>query len=237
MNTAIGSVVEQRFSDRETLASTLADEIAAELRRALDLRQRASLVVSGGGTPVPLFHRLRTLPLPWTRIDVTLADERWVDPDHPDSNEGLLRRELLQDAAAEANLVPLKTSATAPEAAEQECATRLSGLARPFDTVILGMGGDGHTASLFPHTAALTDGLQPEGDVTCVACRPETAPHPRLSLTLAALLDTRRLILHIAGEDKWRVYKKASTGTDTRAMPVRALLQQNRTPLHVYWSP
>ncbi|MEX0729351.1 MAG: 6-phosphogluconolactonase [Aquisalimonadaceae bacterium] len=229
-------IIERRFEDSGTLAEALADEVAARLDHALSERERASLIVSGGSTPISLFRELRTRPLPWLRIDVTLADERWVEPDHPDSNERLVRRELLQDAAAAANLIPLKTPADTPDAAIGECSARLSHLFTPFDVVILGMGNDGHTASLFPHTAALDIGLQPDGDALLVSCHPAEAPHARLSMTLSALLNTRHLVLHITGKDKRQVLEKALTGTEIRAMPIRALLQQNRTPIHVYWT-
>lgn len=231
-----GTVVENIFDNQELLTAALSDAIAVNLRQALDSRPRASLVVSGGSTPVPLFRRLRTLPLPWQRVDVTLADERWVDADHPDSNERLVRSELLQDAAASATLLPLKNSANSPEAALSDCSERLATVARPFDTVILGMGSDGHTASLFPYSTALESGLLPDVDACCVACRPETAPHPRISMTLSALLDSRQLILHINGEDKRQVYNRALSGTDAAAMPVRAVLHQTRVPIHVYWA-
>lgn len=230
------TVITQRFNDREALADTLARDIAARLRLGLEQRERVSLVVSGGSTPVPLFRRLRTQSLPWTRVDVTLADERWVDAGHPDSNEALVRRELLQDNAAAATLVPLKSPEDTPEAAAAHCEARLNALSRPFEVVVLGMGKDGHFASLFPDTAALKSGLNMDAHALCVPCHPDLAPHPRMSLTLPALLNARHVILHITGEDKLGVLEQALDAPSAPEVPISALLHQKRVPIHVYWA-
>lgn len=233
----LNAPVEHCYRDRDTLAADLAQTITAALEEGLARNPRASLAVSGGSTPVPLFHALRATELPWPRIDVTLADERWVPPTHEDSNERLIRETLLQGNAATASCIPLKTPGPTPDAGAGECEERLHQLSWPLDVVVLGMGGDGHTASLFPHAPALDAGLDPGSERLCIPITPETAPHARISLTLAALLNTRHLILHITGTDKWDVYQQALAGEDAQAMPVRAVLHQRRTPVHVYWAP
>ncbi len=228
---------EHRFRTAPALALALAADIGDWLANGLAVRPRASLVLSGGSTPVPLFHALREIDLDWSRVDITLADERWVAPDHADSNEGLLRRELLQGAVAAARLLPLKTPAATPGQGLAECSRRLAEIPRPFDVVVLGAGADGHFASLFPGTEALAQGLDPDGAASCVACTPPEAPHPRISLTLAALLNTRRLVLHITGEEKWSVYQRALTGGESGALPLRAVFEQTRVQADVYWAP
>lgn len=233
----LNTPVEHCYEDRDTLAVDLAKAITTTLSDGLEYSPRASLVVSGGNTPLPLFRALEASDLPWPRIDVTLADERWVSPAHEDSNERLVRATLLQGKAADARFVPLKTTAATPETGAQECETRLHRLTWPLDVVVLGMGSDGHTASLFPHTPALAEGLDPSGKRLCIPVAPETALHARMSMTLAALLNARHLVLHITGTDKWETYQQALAAEDARAMPIRGLLHQQRTPVHVYWAP
>lgn len=230
-------MAEHRFGKPAALARALAADIGDWLAGSLAVRPRASLVLSGGSTPVPLFHALREIDIDWSRVDITLADERWVAPEHADSNEGLLRRELLQGAVGAARFFPMKTAAATPAEGVAECDRRLADIARPFDVVVLGAGPDGHFASLFPGTETLSQGLAAEGPITCVACTPPAAPHPRLSLSLAALLNTRRLVLHITGEDKWAVYQRALADGEPHDLPLRAVFQQNKVQPDVYWAP
>lgn len=227
---------EHRFDDPDLAAAALAARVAGWLTDALDRSENATLAVSGGTTPVPFFHRLRRLELPWSRVRVTLADERWVDPTHDDSNERLARRELLTDRAAAARFVGLKTRAATPEGGCSEATARLAGLL-PLDVTVLGMGGDGHTASLFPNARGLEAALDPAGDTSLVAVHPPAAPHPRLSLTLAALLASRRLALHLTGDDKWRVYRRATGDGPAADPPVRAVLRGAAGRLEVFWAP
>jgi len=228
---------ERTFADRATLARTLSRDIERWLTSTLASRPRASLVFSGGSTPVPLFHALRETSLPWSQMDLTLADERWVPGDHKDSNDRLLQEELLQGPVQSARYVSLKTPAETPDDGLAECEARLKQMSRPFDVVILGMGSDGHTASLFPHTPTLEKGLDPQYEASCIACYPETAPHARISMTLSALLNAQRIVLHITGDEKWQVYQDACNGTDVNEMPIRAILQQDQVEVDVYWAP
>lgn len=235
------SLQERFFSDRETLARELADELETTLTDAVARNGRATLAVSGGSTPLPLFRELQRRPLPWAQITVTLVDERWVDSRHSDSNAAFLERELLQGAASAATFVDLYNGATTPEEGRAATEAALSDLPWPLDVVILGMGGDGHTASLFPATddnrEALAAGLDLDTDALCVAIRPGLAPHPRISLTLAAILNTDRLFLHITGDEKKRVYEEALQPGSPEELPIRSVLHQNRHPLEVFWAP
>ncbi|NJL28935.1 MAG: 6-phosphogluconolactonase [Thermoanaerobaculia bacterium] len=165
------------------------------------------------------------------------ADERWVGPEHAASNEALVRRELLVGAAAQARFVALKNDAPTPElgiaAVEQELAT----MARPFDVVVLGMGEDGHTASLFPGAAELAAGLDLESPASCLAVHPPGAPLPRLSLNLRTLLDAHRVALHVNGERKWQVYQQAQQEGPIAELPVRGVLRHGGWKVEVYWAP
>lgn len=228
---------EKVFDDPLTLAHELAQSIADDLSGAVRQRGQASLVVSGGGTPRPMFEQLSRLSLPWSKVQVTLADERWVDTDHEASNEALVRRHLLVGEAVAAEMISLKNGAASPEQGESACEAALARIARPFDIVVLGMGGDGHTASLFPGTSALQKGLDPRCPQSCLAVHPKDAPHPRMSLTLAALLRSRRLIVHITGESKRALYRRALEPGPSDQYPIRSVLRGDHSKLQLYWSP
>jgi len=230
-------VHEHRFPDSTALAHARAGEIRVDLEEAIGVRKAASLVVSGGRTPLKLFQQLRTEKLAWSKVWVTLADERWVDVDAEASNERMVREQLMADQAAEAHFVGLKNPAPTPEAGADWSWRALSRVPRPFDVVLLGMGEDGHTASLFPGSLALARALDATAASGCVAVNALTAPHARVSLNLAALLDARRIVLHIEGDSKWQVYQRARMPGSAAELPVRAILHQKEVPVDVYWTP
>jgi 6-phosphogluconolactonase len=227
----------KEFKDSATLVAVLAGQVADLLRAAIKERGRASLVVSGGSTPVPFFAALSELVLNWKQVTITLADERWVDPTDADSNEHLVRLHLLQNRAAAAHFVGLKTGAATAVQGEEECADRLALLPRPFDVLILGMGNDGHTASLFPQASRLNEALAMDSGRLCMGITPPVAPHERMTLTLPALLESRQIILHLVGLGKREVYERAMAKGPVAEMPIRAVLGQSTTPVTVFWAP
>ena len=225
-----------RYPDFDTLSRELALKVAAALRDALALRGRASLVVSGGKSPTQMFGYLRAQSLNWDRVHIALVDERWVAPSDPSSNEKLVRDHLLQGAAAAAHFTGLKNDAPTPQAGAAAAWSSFANVPRPFDQLLLGMGDDGHTASLFPKSPQLSAAL---GNAApgCVGMVAPSAPQARLSLNLAALLDSRRIVLLLNGAAKWKVYVAASQPGPTEDMPVRAVLRQRHTPVEVTWAP
>ena len=227
----------ERFADADALAGALAAEIAARLRHATASRGRASLLVSGGHSPIRLFRELRRQELDWGRVVVALADERWVDPAEPGSNERLVREGLLREKAAAARLVGLKNSAPSPLLGAHAAWEGLAEVPRPFDLTVLGMGADGHTASLFPGSPGLRTALDPSAPPVCVAMRAPTSPHARLTLNLSALLDSRHVSVLILGEEKLRTYAVACSGSSVEEMPIRAILRQQRVPVGIFWAP
>jgi 6-phosphogluconolactonase len=227
----------RRYADMETLSRELAAGIAANLTAAIGARGLASLVVSGGRSPVSLFEILRTQPLDWDRVCVALADERWVGPDDPASNERLVREVLLKDRAASARFLGLKNGAPTPDLGAVSAWETFARVPRPFDVVVLGMGDDGHTASLFPGSPNLPRALNPAAAAGCVGTWAPVAPQARLSLNLTALLDSRRIVVLITGESKWRTFAAACAPGPVEDMPIRAVLRQSRTPVDVSWSP
>ncbi|SFU03323.1 6-phosphogluconolactonase [Halomonas saccharevitans] len=219
-------------SPREQLAIQLAESVGEALRQDLEHQARALLIVSGGSTPLPFFRALAAGNLPWARIEVTLADERWVNGAAPDSNARLVREHLLQGPAAEATFVPLTTDHETPEQGVDEVASRLEGLAWPASVAVLGMGGDGHTASLFPDSRELDLALTTAAPA--VAVRSPSQPQPRLTLSAERLHRARRHFLHITGEEKRDVLARALCGDDARELPIRAFLA---CPVAIYWAP
>ena len=197
-----------RHADAAALDAALAEMVAGKLREGVRRRGSASMVLSGGRTPRGLFARLAATRLPWDRIRITLADDRWVPADHPDSNERTVRSVLLQHEAAAARFVPLYNGAPDPWSGLDAAQTALAQLPRPFDVVLLGMGEDGHTASLFPGHAH-----DPAGLVHAVHGAPKPPPD-RVSLGLAALNDADEVIILVAGEGKREAVARWKAGAD-----------------------
>ena len=226
----------REFPTREALDRQLADDVAGALAAGIAARGEASLAVSGGSTPAGFFRALAGRDVDWARVTVTLADERWVPPDHADSNERLVRETLLTGPAARARFVPLFASCDHPRGAVDEIAARLRALGT-FDAVLLGMGTDGHFASLFPGSAALPRGLALPGDTPCLAVDPPAAPHARLSLSLHRLAATRRLFIHIVGDEKRALLQRAAASDDPATLPISAVLALDAPAPVVYWAP
>jgi 6-phosphogluconolactonase len=228
--------LEKRFDTAAEAASQLARYIADKLQAGIQERGQAVLAVSGGSSPKLLFKELSRIDLPWSQVTITQVDERWVEPDHADSNAKLIREHLLLDKAAAARFAPMKNPAPTPEAGQAQCEDMLRALPSPFDVIVLGMGEDGHTASLFPGAANLATALDTTRKELCTFMHPLHAPHPRMTLTLRALLASRLLILQLAGESKLAVFRKAQADGPIEEMPVRAVLRQKTTPLEVWYS-
>jgi 6-phosphogluconolactonase len=231
---------EHIFEEADLLMQALAEEIALTLTVAAKARGAASLVLSGGTTPGPLYDRLADMAAPWDKVSLTLADERWVSPESLKSNERLIRERLLRNRAAGAWFTPLKADLPAPEAAEAEVGAAVAALPRPFDMMLLGLGENGHTASLFPNGEGLAAALNRRDPAMVRAVRPappDDPDPPRLSLTLRALLDARRIVLLFTGAAKWAVYEQALAPGEIADLPIRAVLNQIQAPVEVWWAP
>ncbi len=206
----------------QALDAALADTVMTTLCDAVAERGTATLVVSGGSTPKALFNLLSGRPGPWDAITVTLADERWVANDHSDSNEAMVRRELLKDHAASATFLSLTPAYPDLESNIASVCEQLAQLPQ-YDVVLLGMGDDMHTASLFPCAAELTEGLTTAAPALCT--QPSSAPHARISQTFKRLMATRRGIVHIVGERKLKVLASAKEMSDPRLAPISAFIE------------
>ncbi|MFC1660542.1 6-phosphogluconolactonase [Gemmatimonadota bacterium] len=225
-------VEERRFPSVEAAAQALADDLAETMREAIAIRGCGLLAVSGGRTPRHVFRRLVDADVTWDCVTLTLTDDRWVPPGHPESNEGLVRTHLLQGPPASATLVPLFGGEASPEAGQAACERRLDTLVLPFDAVYLGMGPDGHFASLFPGEPAVD-----VRDCRCIAIPGKGSRLPRMSLTAATLLAARRLFLLFGGSEKGATYLEAMQPGSHHDIPLRMVLSQENVPVTVLRAP
>jgi 6-phosphogluconolactonase len=221
--------------------AAIAAHIADALRAALAARGQASLAVSGGKSPIPVFEALREQDLDWSCVTVVLVDERIVPRDHEASNTALVAHHLLQGKAAAARfllffreLAPL-FNAEVLDALVTDAQARIADLPWPLDVAVLGMGEDAHTASLFPGAPGYARAIATDQRLAWVVPEqaPLPAPHARISFTLSALLASRELLLSIAGESKLAVYRQASLSRD-EALPISLVLHQDKAPVSVW---
>jgi len=217
------------YPDRELLMLGLADAIASALAETLNGQGRASLSVPGGTTPGPVFDILSGVGLDWANVAVFLNDERWVGEDSPRSNTRLLRQRLLVDKAAAATLVPLYAEAAEPEAVLGALAEGIEAHL-PISVLLLGMGTDMHTASLFPGADRLADALAANAPVL-LPMRAEAAGEPRITLTAPVLAGAMHIHILITGAEK-RAAIEAAAGLPALEAPVRVVLD-NAT---VHWA-
>jgi len=225
------------FSNNDSLVTELTDRVVRLIKTAAAAHGHVSLAVSGGRTPVPLFEKLSTQPLPWSDVIVSLVDERWVDEDHADSNAALVRRSLLSGAAGEARFIPMKLSTTDAHAARPELDALLRVHVMPLDIVLLGMGEDGHTASLFPSARGLSEALDISRTEFCSVIEVEGMAYPRMTLTLRSLLTARYRFLYVTGQRKLQVLEQAFHPGAVEELPVRAILHSPGITTHIFYTP
>lgn len=235
-------ITEYFFSDQDSLFSALQKDCSSILTAATAEGKPASMLVSGGSTPAPLYRQLSQQPLAWQQITVALVDERWVDSNHSGSNQAFISNTLLQEQAAAANFVAMKTTDKTAQLGKAGCEKNYKNLPRPFDLTILGMGPDGHTASLFPDAEGIEAALDINHQelIAAIMAKPSEVTGElieRISLSLYGLLQSRQLHLLITGEEKLEVYKEALASDNFNLTPISAVLSQTAVPVHVYWAP
>ena len=220
-------------ADSEHLAAALAERVIAILADAIKSKGSASLVVSGGRTPKRLFEILSARDLDWAKVSITLADDRLVPAGHDDLNAKLVRTHLLKDKAAQAKFYPLWDG---EGDAAQIAAAALKYFGRRFDVLLLGMGDDGHTASLFPQAPGLQAALDINNAEPLLILPATATRQPRVSLTLSRLAHSAHILLAFDGKSKREVYERALGQGPVAELPVRGVLRQTRAPVEVYWS-
>ena len=237
---------EHHYASMEALSDQLAQRILNDLKSLPTSHAETSLVVSGGNTPKALYQKLATASFDWSGVQLILSDERWVPISHERRNEKMLQETWLSKCA---QCAP-KLGTLIPNLAESEernlkiVEQELRKNSKPFRWVILGMGLDGHTASLFPSDPSVQALMSTQQ--LCAIAQPEGQPEKRVTLTPAALLNSRRIIVLIQGAEKYNVYQQSlaqakvlpqaddDLGAALTDMPVRFLWRQNQVPVDVY---
>lgn len=223
----MSAIVFKSFTDVSALAEAATRHLSQALQTALKDRGKASLMLSGGSSPVPVYKALSKEPLAWDGVGVSLVDERWVPNDSPGSNARLIRDCFEDTAAQRALFVPLynahETSSKGVTAAEQALAL----ISHPFDACVMGMGKDGHTASWFPNSTGLKEALDPDNKSVLASIDATSCPgagdySDRITLTFSAVANVRDVILLLPDPEKVEIFQTASGKTPEEA-PVRAL--------------
>jgi len=212
----------QRFDNRETMLEALLQVITGDIETALQRNSSATLLLSGGSTPAPLYQQLSQARIDWEKVHIALVDERWVTTDNPASNECLLHETLLVNHAKTARFTGMKNAAASAFDGVQACNLEYAKLPLPHTVCLLGMGPDGHTASLFPQAQGLA---AVTGELI-----------ERMTMTPWSILQSERLILLITGADKWEVLQQARAFDDATLMPISHFID-SEIPLEVYWAP
>lgn len=224
-------MIVNEYPDRAVLAEALAETLSNGLLAAIAARGRAIMAVPGGTSPGPVLTRLAGHSLDWSKVTVLPGDERWVPPTDDRSNERLIRHCLAAGGADGARVLPLYDGSPDPEEAARKLGPELAGLL-PLDICLLGMGTDGHTASLFPDAPELSEALAAPAGRPLVAMRPASVPEPRITLTATALSGARALHLIVTGAAKWLVLKEAAEPGPVEPYPVRAVLARDDIQIH-----
>ena len=222
------------------MLETLYQVVVDDLELALEQNSQATLLLSGGSTPAPLYQRLSSANLDWGKVSIALVDERWVDQDSSASNERLLRENMLVNQAAEATFKGMKNDHPSPFDGAAECSADYAKLPSPFAICLLGMGPDGHTASLFPGAEGLGTALDSKhhcAGIRAVKSDVTGDNVERMTMTPWSILQSRRLILLITGDDKWGIYCKARQSQTSAKLPISLFIHQDSVLLEVYWAP
>ena len=228
---------DNRYDSADILARQLAEAVADQLAERIEEKGRACLAVSGGKTPRLFFDLLSEQDIPWSKVLITLVDDRWVDEDDERSNAALVKKHLLKKRAAQAYFLPLKTASVSPVDGFMECGNRLHEQITRLDIAVLGMGTDGHTASWFPHSKALDSCLNEGASAWSCPVTDDFVTPPRITLTWSMLSQCQKLFLHFEGGEKNQVFERAcdkDASQNIAAMPIRTLLFQSQVPLGVY---
>jgi len=226
---------EQTFANHAALIDSLTLQIADHLKSAIEHYGQASFIVSGGNTPKPLYEELCHQHLAWDHVTICPSDERWVEENHPDSNYRMINNTLIQHAAQSATLLSLKSEGAFSDAPDL-LTPAINQMHKPFNVVLLGMGEDGHIASLFPDANELDHGLNAPHSEPVISMNSESKG-PRISLSLSALLNSEHIYLLITGEAKRQVFEAAKAELEQPSLPISHLLAKATSPITVCWSP
>ena len=222
------------------MLTALSEHCSSLISTSVSRHATATVLLSGGSTPRPLYELLAARDLPWFRVQAALVDERLVAPDHEASNEGMVRMAMQPAISRGLTVHGLFDGISSLDKCIEQANRNYAALPKPWTFTLLGMGSDGHTASLFPHARGLLNALSSPDFCVPITASPSAVTGPwleRISLGLKGLLSTEHLILLITGKTKWQVYRHAMTHANMLDSPVSFVLQQQKVPLDVYWCP
>ena len=228
-------IEEHFFASRELASEAAAQHISSAIGASLVDTAETAIIVTGGSSPVNCYELLADKALPWHNVHVLISDDRCVPVDHEASNEGMIRRSLLTKHAANANLIPIYKQDLLPEDQCRVLSEQMDSLPLPFSISLLGMGVDGHFASLFPDFSQLENGLDEGGEDRCLPVQTAASSYQRISLTMATMIQSREILLLFFGDEKREIYERAKRPDSN--FPVSRLLQQEQTPVRAFWAP
>ena len=222
------------YDNNSLLIQELGARIINSLKEGIKDNGTASLVVSGGSTPKTLFALLSKQDIAWEKVSITLADERCVPQEDSASNTRLIRENLLQNKAINANFIALYENGQSADEAAKTASDKLAKI-KTYDAMILGMGQDGHTASLFPEATNLAEALA-EDAVNCMAIEPVTNPITRITQTKQKILKSKFIAFHLVGKDKNDVLNLVLKDEDKTEFPSSHFIHQTTVPVEVYFA-
>lgn len=215
-----------QFNNSNAITDFLAQDIAQKLTTAIKQQGEASFFVSGGRSPIALFQKLSSTPLAWENVTISLVDDRWVDANHESSNELLVNTHLLQGFAAKAKFIGLVGHEQSAFDGTENAVAKIDDI-KQIDVLILGMGEDGHTASIFPCSKQVDAAMASDNEGRLIATQPTTALFERISLTLNEILKAKQVYLPLSGENKIKVFEQARILDDVKQMPIAAVLKEH----------
>jgi len=232
---------QHEFHSKKELYQSVTQFCIKKLERRLQQDGQASFIIPGGTTPAPVFELLSKTELNWKNITIAPSDERWLERDHDNSNEKLIRQTLLINQASSAHFTGMKSDHDTATQAQQQCSARYQQIPLPYEIIMLGMGPDGHFASLFPKSNPVQEALDIENEKSCIAieatgCAVAGKFTERMSMTLSAILNSRQIILLFTGEEKLAIFEKAKSNNDSNRLPICALIHQNTVPVDLFWA-
>lgn len=231
----------QKLSDMEELSRTVSERIILDVRKSLKTNVRASIMLSGGSTPRMTYEALGKSVFDWRKVNVGLVDDRWVDESSPGSNAAMIRECFVDRANFPPRLFPLKNQDASLERGCEASNLSYFKIQRPFSSVTLGMGMDGHTASWFPNAVGIDRALNPRSSKLVVPVR----PHPsevtgeyleRATLTLSAVSEARNIYLLLSGQNKLDLFTDVLDDPDS-SLPIRKTTDVLGNKLTVFWAP
>lgn len=221
MNGNHGAMNLTEFSSREAASSAASTFIGEHLKKLLGLQTRTFLMVSGGSSPIACLRQLSDYSLDWSRVDVTLTDERLVALTDDASNQKMIHETLIKNKASKTNFYEL-------------AAENVDVIVSAQPVCLVGMGEDGHFASIFPDDAALDDLLDLDLAPAVVNVTTDSSPYPRRTVNLPMLLRSSVILLLVFGDKKRTVLDAVSELSS--ALPIAHLIQQTKLPVNIYWA-